>query len=166
MVARTRRFAAGFALVDAIVGAVILALSLVAVIGLTGSAISSQSRGEQLQTAADLVDERLNLVLALGAETYPGVFPLKGQCDEPFSKYSYEVALQQRGEGNPYLVTATVRWNAGGRPQELSAQTMVAPRVGDDPDPVRRPATSEDRGARDNPNSTSSSGSSTSGSAK
>lgn len=139
----------GFALVDAIVGGILLGIALVSIIGLTGSSLSAQSRGEQLQTAASLIDERLNLVLATGPEAYPSVFPLKGPCDPPFEAFSYEVALTPQGDGNPYLVRATVTWSASGRAQNLSIETLIAPRIGDTPDPDRKPLEATDRSARD-----------------
>ena len=139
----------GFALVDAIVGGVLLGLSLTAVIGLTGSAVSAQMQGEQLQTAAALADERLNLVLATGPEAYTSVFPLKGPCDPPFEMFSYEITLTPQGDGNPYFVRAEVRWKSGARPQSVGVETLVAPRVGDDPDPDRKPLESVDRAARE-----------------
>lgn len=148
----------GFALVDAIVGGILLGMALTAVIGLTGSAISAQVRGEQLQTAAALADERLNLILATGPESYPGVFPIKGQCDPPFEEFSFEVTLSPQGEGNAYLARADIRWSAGGKPQSLGVETMIAPRVGDDPDPDRKPAETQDRAARSGPSTTGSGG--------
>src|SRR5690606_4616821 len=60
----------GFILVDVIVAGVLLGIGLVTVIGLTGSAIASQRRGEELQVAAMLADEQLNLALAVGPEAY------------------------------------------------------------------------------------------------
>lgn len=148
----------GFALVDAIVGGILLGMALTAVIGLTGSAISAQAKGEQLTTAAALVDERLNLVLATGYEAYPSAFPLKGPCDPPFEAFTYEVTITPQGEGNAALVRAEVKWRGSGKPQSLAVETMIAPRVGDDPDPDRKPAEAEDRAARDNPATSTQSG--------
>ncbi len=139
----------GFALLDALIGGVLLGLAMVVVIGLTGSAISSQARGEQLQIAAMLADERLNLVLAVGPEDYPSTFEVKGVCDEPFSDFAYEVDITPRPEGDPFLIKAIIKWRTiGGRSQELAVETLVAPRVGDDPNPDRRPEETVGRAAR------------------
>lgn len=139
----------GFALVDAIVGGILLGLALVSIIGLTGSSLSAQARGEQLATAAALADERLNLVLATGVEGYAGVFPMKGACDPPFEEFTYEMTFVARGDSDPYTVKAEIRWQAGGRAQSLAVETLIAPRVGDDPDPDRKPLETLDRAARD-----------------
>ncbi|MCA9309953.1 MAG: prepilin-type N-terminal cleavage/methylation domain-containing protein [Phycisphaerales bacterium] len=135
----------GFTLIEAIVGSVILALALVSILGLTGQALASQRRGEQLRDAAMLIDEQLNLVLAVGPEDFRRVFDAKGRCPEPFEDYSYEVKITSRGDGNPYQVIATVSWESGGRNQELSVETLVAARLGDDPDPDRLPPTTVTR---------------------
>lgn len=146
----------GFALVDAIMGGILLGLALMSIIGLTGSSLSAQAKGEQLQTAAAMADERLNLVLATGVERYPSVFPMKGPCDAPFEQYSYEVTFVSQGDSDPYLVRAEIRWGGigggsggGSRVQSLVVETLVAPRLGDDPDPDRKPLETLDRAARD-----------------
>jgi len=140
-----RRNARAFAIVDAVVGAVLLGVGLVAVIGLTGQAISSQSHGEQLQVAAMIADERLNEVLAVGPEAYPSVFKLKGTCEAPYEDFRYEVTLEPQGESDPYLVRAEVFWRAGAGggggtgERSIIVETLIAPRLGDDPDPDRKP---------------------------
>ncbi|MFM9959473.1 MAG: hypothetical protein ACKVZJ_15560 [Phycisphaerales bacterium] len=139
----------GFALVDAIVGGILLGLALVSIIGLTGSALSAQGKGEQLATAAALADERLNLVLATGVEGYSSVFPLKGPCDAPFEDFNYEVSIVSRGDSDPFLVKAEIRWQSAGRAQSLAVETLIAPRLGDNPDPDRKPTETLDRAARD-----------------
>lgn len=139
----------GFALVDAIVGGILLGLALVSIIGMTGSALSAQAKGEQLATAAALADERLNLVLTTGVEGYSSVFPMKGACDAPFEEFSYEVTVVSRGDSDPFIVKAEIRWQSGGRAQSLAVETLIAPRVGDDPDPDRKPLEGVDRAARD-----------------
>ncbi len=135
----------GFTLVEAIVGSVVLALAMVSILGLTGQSLASQRRGEQLRTAAMLADEQLNLVLAVGAEDFPRVFDRKGTCPEPFETYRYQVSIKSQGEGYPFLVTATVIWDSGGREQTLDIETFIAPRLGDDPDPDRLPPTTVSR---------------------
>ena len=60
----------GVALIEVMVASVILGLAVSATLGLAARAISAQSDGERIETAARLADERLNLVLALGCEGY------------------------------------------------------------------------------------------------
>lgn len=140
--------ARAFALLDAVVGAVLLGLALAAVLGLSSQALSSQARGEQLATAARLADERLSLVLATGPEAYASVFPLTGPCDEPFGRFTYQLSISPQGGGNPYRVRAAIGWQAGGRPQTLAIETLIAPRLGDDPDPDRKPKEAFGRNAQ------------------
>ncbi len=156
-----RRGFRGFALVDAIMGGILLGLALVSIIGLTGTSLSAQAKGEQLQTAAALADERLNLVLATGVEGYSSVFPMKGPCDSPFEQYSFEVTFVSQGDSNPYLVKAEIRWDtgAGARAQSLVVETLIAPRLGDDPDPDRKPLETLDRAGRDAGDTASTTGS-------
>lgn len=131
----------GVMLVDAIVGTVLLGVALAVLIGLAGRAMSAQSQGEQLQTGAMLLDERLNLVLLHGPDEYGKRFELTGACEPPFEAYRYEVEIAGGQSGDPYVVTATIFWRAGGGGRERSAtiQTLIAPRLGDEPDPIRKP---------------------------
>lgn len=133
---RTRR---AFILVDVIIAGVLLGIALATVIGLTGSALASQRRGEELQNAAMLADEQLNLVLAVGPEAFPSTFRTRGACPEPFANYQYAVTITPRGGSEPYIVTAEITWKSGARDLSVVVQTMIAPRRGDEPDPERQP---------------------------
>ncbi len=137
-----------FALIEVIVASIILGIAVSAILGLIGRAVSSQSDGERIETAARLADERLNLVLAAGAEGYPSVFPLAGVCDPPFEDYRYEVAIEAPTGGLPYRVRAVVSWTRAARPRSVSLETMIAPRVGEAPDPDRKPKETLSRESR------------------
>ena len=86
-----------------------------------------------------LADNRLNLVLALGPEDYPSEFDLKGNCENPFEKYAYEIELDPKGQTDPYDVSVTIAWESAGRLRTLTIETKIAPRRGDNPDPKRSP---------------------------
>ncbi len=129
----------GFVLVDVLVAAVLLGFSLVAVMGMISNALSSQRLGEQMEIAAMLLDEQLNMVVARGPDNYAQRFGLEGRCEQPFQDYSYELDFGGGAGGEAYTVTATVRWTDGGRQRVESVQTKVAPRIGDEPDPERKP---------------------------
>lgn len=128
-----------FVLVDALVAAVLLGISLAAIVGMISSALSAQRRGEQMEVAAMLLDEQLNLVVARGPDQYAQRFGLEGRCEPPFQDYSYELEFESRSAGDAYTVTATIRWADSGRQFIESVQSKVAPRLGDDPDPDRKP---------------------------
>ncbi len=139
MVNTSRVHRRGVVLIDSIVAAVLLGVALAVMIGLGGRALSSQKSGEELQTAAMLIDEQLNLVLARGADDYASRFPIRGQCDKPFEKFEYSLDFSEGQSGDPYRVIATVSWMVGGKQRSESVETLIAPRLGDDPDPLRKP---------------------------
>lgn len=143
--ARGRHGGQAFALVEAVVATVMLGVALATIIGLMSSALSSQRRGEQLQIAAMLADEQLNRVLAAGPRDYRRVFKSRGTCDAPYEDYSYDVDVDMRSGGDPALVACTIRWRAGGQDRAVTIETLVAPRLGDDPTPDRRPDTIVER---------------------
>lgn len=129
----------GFMLLDAIVATVILGIALSVILGLGSLAIASQSRGEQEQVAAMLIDEQLELLLAVGPEEYAAVFDARAQAPAPFENYQFDIDIEALGGRDPYLVTAVVTWQHAGRERSLTVETMVAPRLGEEPDPDRRP---------------------------
>lgn len=135
----------GVMLVDAIVAAVLLGVALAVMIGLGGRAISSQATGEQLQTAAMLLDEQLNLVLARGADDYASRFPTRGPCEAPFQNFEYALEFSGGQSGDAFRVIAMVSWTSGGRVWSESVETMIAPRLGEEPDPERRPGEAVNR---------------------
>ncbi len=130
----------GALLVDVIVATIILGSSVVAILGVVGRAISAQSSGEELRTAAMLLDEQLNTILMLGPDQEASRGTVEGRCEAPFQDYSYSIEFSGGIGGDPYLVRATVSWMSGGRLRSESIETFMAPRLGDDPDPDRRPA--------------------------
>jgi Tfp pilus assembly protein PilV len=134
-----RHHRSGVVLVDVLVAAIMLGVALTVLITMTGRALASQRQGEHLANAAMLVDQQLNLVLARGPDDYTSRYPAGGQCDVPFDRYSYTLEISGGEGGNAYNVVATVSWSDGGRPYSVSVETLIAPRLGDDPDPDRRP---------------------------
>ncbi|MBS0195721.1 MAG: hypothetical protein JSR77_03090 [Planctomycetes bacterium] len=135
----------GMMLADVLVAVVLLGVALAVMIGMAGRAMSAQRSGEQFQIAAMLIDEQLNLVLARGPDAYASRFPVEGPCDPPFSEYRYQLEFSGGSGGDAYKVVATVTWLAAGRPQSASVETRIAPRLGDDPDPDRKPKETVDR---------------------
>ena len=131
-----------FALVDVIVATIILGASLVVLISLSARAISSQSKGEELATAAHMADEQLNLVLSRGPDNYSHQFPADGACDPPFDKYHFHIDIGGGSTTEPYRVSATITWNSGSAKQSITIDTLMAGRdtaLDGIPDPVRRP---------------------------
>lgn len=122
-----------------------LGVVLVVMIGLTTSAISAQEEGERLQTVAMLLDEQLNLVLMRGPDQYESRFGSGGPCEAPFDQYRYALDFSGGTSGDPYRVRATVSWAERGHERSESMETLIAPRLGDDPDPDRKPGNQIER---------------------
>ena len=137
----------GIALFDVIVGGVILGTGLAVVISLSTRALASQTEGERQITAAWLLDELLAMVVVEGAERYGELYDTYGRFEPPFEQFEYEVILDDRGQFEPFSVTAIVRWEQGRGMREQVAQTLVAPRP-DEEIEDRAPLEPLDRDAR------------------
>lgn len=135
---RNRR---ALALVDIVVGVVLLGIIVVTLLNLMSRSVSAQTMGEQMQTAAMLIDEQLNLVLARGPDNYASRFPAEGVCEAPFESFRYRLDFAGGSGGTPYTVKATVFWINGGRERSETIEALVAPRIGEDTDPIRQPDT-------------------------
>jgi len=133
------------ALVDALVATVLLGLALAVIMSLVSRALTIQRQGEQMETAAMLIDEQLNLILARGPDNYASRFGLAGKCEAPFQQFAYQLSLEGGSGGDAYLVTASVTWEDGGRQRRESVQTRIAARRGDEPDPDRKPSETVER---------------------
>lgn len=142
-IARARR---GVVLVDLLVAAVVMGVALAVLVGMAGRAINSQAQGERLGTAAMLADEQLNLVLMRGPDGYESRYLTAGLCEAPFQDYRYVVDVSGGGGGgDAYSVTASIFWWESGREKSVVISTLMAPRVGDTPDPDRKPKETVER---------------------
>lgn len=140
------RHRGGFALIDVIVGTILLAIGLSGILVLTSRALVLQRKGEVEVTAAALIDELLSTVLAEGPTDFRKMYDTFGRYDDPFGDYDYIVDIDDRGLGVPFRVTATVHH----RPTdtEYTVQTLIADREGDEPNPPRQPTKPIDREER------------------
>jgi len=137
---------AGVILVDILVAAVVMGVALAVMVGMAGSAMSSQMQGERLAIAAMLADEQLNLVLMRGPDNYGSRFALEGACDAPFTEYRYKVEFRgQAAGGDPHDVAATILWFESGREKSVMVETLMSPRIGEEPDPERKPPETVER---------------------
>lgn len=136
----------GYALIDAIVAGIVLAIGLAAVISLSARALALQRAGEVELIAANLLDELLATVLMEGPTDFREMYDTFGRYGPPFEDYDFAVLLEDRGRGNTFRVTASVRHRPTNA--DFSAQTFIAERGGEDPNPVRQPPEPIDREAR------------------
>jgi len=143
---RRARRARGFALIDVIVGGVILGIGLSVLLSVSARSMALQRAGERRLVASWLADELLCRVLVDGPEDFPLRNDVAGWFDAPFEDYSYEVTIEDEGRGLPYRVIAGVRWDNG--PGDfLEVETRIAVRGGD-PDQPREPLERIDREER------------------
>ncbi|MCB9861412.1 MAG: hypothetical protein H6815_13285 [Phycisphaeraceae bacterium] len=135
----------GIILAEAIAGTVVLAIVLVISLGITGRALRAQATGERTQTAAMLLDGKLNEVLMLGPEGYLAENKLEGTFAAPFDNFWFDLSIKGGRSGDPYDVSVTVYWTSRNRTRSETVGTMIAPHLGDDPTPERKPEETLDR---------------------
>ena len=135
----------GFALIDVIIAGVILAIGLTTLFSITTRSLKLQKEGEIQVMAASLLDTLLGTVLTEGPLDYPKLHPTAGRFDPPFDDFDYVVRLDDPGEGAAVRVQATVHHISG---QEYTCETLVAMKLGEDPNPIREPEEPIDRQAR------------------
>lgn len=134
----------GIALMDVILGGVMLGIGLTVVVSLASRSIALQAQAQRQLTAAWLLDETLAMVLIEGPVDYPKLNATAGRFDFPFEDYEYEVVIDDIGLRQPYRVTAFVRWAHGADFRQVEAQTYIAERLGD-PNQIRMPLEPIDR---------------------
>jgi len=134
-----------FALVDVVIGGVILAIGLATVVSIAERSLAMQQRSEREATAAGLLDGLLNEVVAVGVVEWQLTKAAEGAFETPFDGWNWALAIRTKGVGDPFEVVATVRDPVGG---EHSVATLVAPRPENSPDPVRIPEVPIDRQSR------------------
>ena len=134
----------GFALLDAIVGGVLLGIGLAVTVSLASQSLGAQAHGRHQVTAAWLADELLAMVVVEGPVEYPNLHPRSGRFDPPFEQYQYDIEIDDIGLGKPFRVTAVVRWSGGRDERHIAAQTYIAERKGD-PFQIRAPLEPIDR---------------------
>jgi hypothetical protein len=142
---RSPRSRRGFALMDVLIGGILLAVGLAAILALGGRALTMQQRGERNVVAASLLDDILSTVLTEGAKDYEKLHPMAASCDPPFEDFEYLVDIEQGGPGVPSRVIARIRHLNG---EQWFAETLIADKLGEEPDPVRMPDEPVDREGR------------------
>lgn len=141
--ARSRR---GIALIDAIIGGVILGIGLSVMLTVTSRSLRMQADGEKRVTASWLADELLTMVLVEGPDNYPKRNDTSGRFTEPFDQFGFEVDIEYLGRGLPYRVNAVVSWSD--RPADaVRVESLIALRAGE-PEQLREPFEPVDRLSR------------------
>ncbi len=135
----------GFTLIEVLIAGVILAIGMTTLLTLTSRAIGLQRRGEQKIVAAALLDEILSSVLTEGPQDFIRIHSTSGPCDPPFEDWEYNVDIENAVGSDPYKVLATVT-----APDDRAYEcgTLIAPKLGETPDPDRIPPEPIDREGR------------------
>lgn len=128
-----------FVLLDALVGVIVLGVALAGVMGLSAAAVRSQAIGEELQIASMIADEQLELVCAVGTDAFVAEFGQRGRAEAPWQNYEWTVDIKRGEVADPDFVTVTVSWERISGTRSITVETLIAPRMGDDPDPDREP---------------------------
>lgn len=126
----------GFALMDAILGGLLLAIALTGVLSLATRSMQMLREGEEEVIASVLLDELLSMVLVEGPADFPKLHDTAGRFDGPHSDWSFELLIESQGLGDPWRVVATVRSPRG---ESYRCGTLVAPRPENAPIVNRRP---------------------------
>jgi type II secretory pathway pseudopilin PulG len=145
VIARTRSLRRGWALIDVIVGGVILGIGLAAVISIAERSLAMQERSERELAAAQLLDGLLNEVRSTGVVEWQLGRATDGAFDAPFEEWKWELDIRKQGLGDPYEVTAIARDIRG---TEYRVDTLMAPRPENTEEPTRAPTTPIDRQIR------------------
>ena len=132
---RTRR---GVALMDALIGGIILGVGVAVVLSTSSHAISRQNDAEQQITASWLADELLTMLLVEGPDEYKRRFDLAGRCEAPFERFEFDIDLDNPPRGYPFNVVVTVSWEAAGGRHYVQTETRIAQRLGEAIEPWER----------------------------
>ena len=135
----------GFALLDVVIAGVILAIGLATLFSLTSRSLEAQREGEIKVLAAGMLDSLLSEVLLEGPADYQDLHSSAGRGDFPYEEFEYRLRISDPGVGEPYEVLATVTHDTG---RTYECETLIAAKLGEEPDPIREPQEPIDREAR------------------
>ena len=131
-----RHARAGVALLDVLIAALLLGIGLSVTLSMASQALRAEQTGEWRLTASWLADEALAMVVAVGPEKYQQSEPMEGRFEEPFNRFDWSLEMKKPSDWEPWQVRATVNWQDRGGPMSVIIDTLIAPRQGDEDDPV------------------------------
>jgi hypothetical protein len=122
---KARRGRRGIALIDVLVGGIMLGIGLSVILTVTSRALSRQTDGEKRLVASWLADELLSMVLVEGPDMYGRLYDTSGTFGPPFDDFAYIVDIEDQGIGVPYLVSAVIRWPSWNPSDQIEVQTLI-----------------------------------------
>jgi Tfp pilus assembly protein PilV len=126
----------GVALMDVLIAALLLGVGLAVTLSMASQALRAEQTGEWRLTASWLADESLAMVVAMGPAAYQQSEPMEGRFRPPFDQFDWTLELNRPSEWEAWNATATVSWQDRGGVMSVSIDTLIAPRQGDEDDPV------------------------------
>jgi len=137
----------GLALIDVIIGSVMLAVGLAIVISMSSRSLLRQGDAERQITASWLADEIFAMILVVGPEEYEKTYPDSGEFEQPFKQFSYQIEIEEGATYySPVDAQVTIFWDVAGNKHNVKMETKIARRHGEEQD--RAPAEPIDREAR------------------
>ncbi len=113
----------GIALIEVLVSIVLIGLGLVAIVSGFDVSIRTMGRCQDTEVASMLLEDVL--MDAFWVQKLEAGATLTGRCDSPNNRFSYDVKSQSL-ETVPFLkITATIRWQDGGRERQVTARRVV-----------------------------------------
>lgn len=120
------RESGGFALVEVLLGSLLLAVGAVMICGLCRRCVIDSMRGVEYEQAARLVDECLDEAAATDILTELIVSrEIEGDFGDRYPNYRYALELKATDQADLYEVTATVSWEVLDKQYQLEATTLI-----------------------------------------
>ena len=126
----------GVVLLDVLIAALLLGVGLAVTLSMASQALRAEQTGEWRLTASWLADEALAMVVAVGPAVYQQSEPMEGRFEPPFERFDWILELSRPSDWEAWNARATVSWQDRGGPMSVAIDTLIAPRQGDEDDPV------------------------------
>lgn len=119
------RKANGFTLLEVMVAMAIVAIALVALMGLGNRSIAVNAQLQKITQATLLAQERMTVIETEAAEGALQNLGEEGVFDEPFSEYRWRVTYEATPLPNLQMVTVTVAWGKEERNEMVDLNSFV-----------------------------------------
>lgn len=121
-----------FAIMEVIIGTILLGIGLGTVTSIATRSLSSQSKAEYQLTASWLADGILSKVLVDGPINFQELQSNEGNFEEPFEKFRYEIDFIETDKYQPWEVTVRVLWDGPrNQSQFVEIETLILERLGE-----------------------------------
>lgn len=115
----------GFTLIEAMVAALILAISAVAIGGSVNQSLHALRRARDYQRSAELLDGVMTRIDLLGPDRVAREGPLEGTFEPPDDRFSWDAQVDSLIDGFLFEITVNVRWDDGYGAHTASLSTRI-----------------------------------------